>query len=132
MIDFDGVQRWLDAYVHAWQTNDPARIGSLFTDEAEYRWHPWDTGDEVARGRDEIVAAWLEDTDPPGSYQASYRPLLVQGDVAITVGTTRYYADATLDEEFHNLFQLRFADDGRCSSFVEWYMKTPAAAASKA
>jgi hypothetical protein len=131
MIDSDAVQRWLLAYVHAWETYDPAEIGALFTDDAEYRWHPWDEGDDVARGRDAIVGAWLSSRDAPGTYQGEYRPLVVRDDQAIAVGTSRYFGDDTrseLDREYHNLYVLRFADDGRCRSFTEWYMKAPASA----
>lgn len=130
MIDSDALQRWLIAYEHAWQTYDPDEIGALFTDDAEYRWHPWDEGDEVARGRVGIVAAWLSSRDTPGTYRGEYRPLVVHDDVAIAVGTSSYYRDDTrtaLDREYHNLWVLRFADDGRCRSFTEWYMKAPAA-----
>src|SRR5215831_20426121 len=65
-IDTEMVQRWLDAYTHAWTTYDPDEIGALFTDAAEYRWHPWAEGDDVARGRSQIIAAWLESRDAAG------------------------------------------------------------------
>ena len=128
MIDSDAVQRWLHAYSHAWETYDPAEIGALFTDDAEYRWHPWDEGDDVARGREEIVGAWLSSRDTAGTYEGEYRPLMVRDDQAIAVGTSRYFRDDTrsaVDREYHNLWVLRFADDGRCRSFTEWYMKAP-------
>ena len=130
MTDTDAVQRWLVAYEHAWQTYDPGEIGALFTDDAEYRWHPWDEGQEVARGRDAIIEAWRSSRDKPGTYRGEYRPLLVHDGEAIAVGTSRYYKDTTrsvISREFHNLWVLRFADDGRCRSFTEWYMKTPPA-----
>ncbi len=129
MIGFDAIQRWLTAYEHAWQTYDPGEIGALFTADAEYRWHPWDEGDDVARGRKAIVAAWLASRDRPGTYHGDYRPLLMQNETVIAVGTSRYYTDdtrGTLDREYHNLWVLRFAGDGRCSSFTEWYMRVPA------
>lgn len=107
---------------------DPAAIGGLFTEDAEYRWHPWDTGDDVARGREAIVSAWLDEPDGAGTFDCRYEPLLVAGDDAVAVGITRYYTDASrknLENEFHNLWVLRFAGDGRCSAFTEWYMRTP-------
>ncbi len=127
-IDDEIVQRWLDAYNHAWTTYDPYEIGSLFTDDAEYRWHPWDERDDVARGRSQIVAGWLENRDAAGTYRGVYRPLLVQDDVAIAVGMTFYYTDATqgtLDRAYHNLWVLRFSDARQCRSFTEWYMQAP-------
>jgi ketosteroid isomerase-like protein len=128
MVDSDSVQRWLDHYSHAWETYSLEEIGALFSEDAEYRFHPWDEGDDIARGQDAIVAAWLESRDTPGTYQGVYRPLLVQGDVAIAVGTSSYYTDEThekLERRYHNLWILRFDADGRCRSFTEWYMKAP-------
>ena len=127
-IDDEMVQRWLDAYTHAWITYDPNEIGALFTEDAEYRWHPWDEGDDVARGRSQIVAAWLANRDAAGTYRGAYRPLLVKDDVAIAVGMSIYYTDATqgtLDRSYHNLWVLRFTGEGQCRSFTEWYMPTP-------
>jgi ketosteroid isomerase-like protein len=129
-IDAELVQRWLDAYTHAWITYDSDEIGALFTADAEYRWHPWDTGDDVARGHTQIVAAWLENRDRAGTYRGTYRPLLVQGDLAIAVGLSSYYTDdtqTTLDRAYHNLWILRFSAEGRCRSFIEWYMQAPSA-----
>ncbi|HEX2349514.1 MAG TPA: nuclear transport factor 2 family protein [Ktedonobacterales bacterium] len=129
-IDTERARQWLDAYSHAWLTYDPDEIGALFADDAEYRWHPWDDGDEVARGRAQIVAGWLESRDRAGTYRGEYRPLLIQGDQVIAVGVSSYYTDetqTTLDRVFHNLWVLRFNDAGQCQSFTEWYMEAPKA-----
>jgi ketosteroid isomerase-like protein len=128
MIDAEMVQRWLDAYNHAWITYDPGEIGALFTEDAAYRWHPWDEGDDVARGRSQIVAAWLENRDVVGTYRGAYRPLQVKDDQVIAVGVSFYYTNdtqTTLDRVYHNLWVLQFTDEGRCSSFTEWYMQAP-------
>lgn len=114
----DELQAWLDAYVDAWRTYDPASIAALFTEDAKYAYHPWDEGADLVRGRDAIVANWLAERDAPGSWEAHYRPLMVGGDRAVASGTTRY-ADG---EMFWNLWVLDFREDGRCASFVEWYM----------
>lgn len=119
----DEVQAWLDAYVEAWRTYDPAAIAALFTEDATYAYHPWDEGDEVVRGRDAIVADWLEERDEPGSWEAQYRPLMVEGQRAVITGTTRY-----ADGEFYwNLWVLRFDEDNRCAEYVEWFMTRPSA-----
>jgi ketosteroid isomerase-like protein len=116
----DRIQAWLDAYVEAWRTYDPAAIGDLFTEDATYVYHPYDP--EPLRGRDAIVADWLDDRDEPGSWSATYEPLLIEADRAVTTGETRYADGRT----FSNLFTLRFAHDGRCAEFVEWFMEHPA------
>jgi hypothetical protein len=115
------VQAWLDAYVAAWQSYDEAAIGALFADDATYAYHPWDTGDTLLRGRDAIVADWLRERDAPGSWQAEYRPLLVEADRAVATGVTRY-SDG---EVFDNLWVLRFDGTNRCAEFVEWFMRRP-------
>jgi ketosteroid isomerase-like protein len=110
------LQGWLDAYVEAWRTYDPAAIADLFTEDATYAYHPWD--EDVVRGRDAIVADWLEERDPPDSWEAHYGPLLVEGERAVATGTTRYDDGKT----YWNLWVLRFDENNRCAEFVEWYM----------
>lgn len=125
-IDRQSVSRWLESYVQAWHSYDPQAIGALFSEDASYAWHPWDEGDDVARGRDAIVRAWTGDKDPPGTYEAEYAPIAVDGDVAVASGRSRYYkAGGALDREYDNVFVMRFDADGRCSAFTEWFMQRP-------
>jgi ketosteroid isomerase-like protein len=127
-MDEVSVSRWLAAYVEAWRSYDAAAIGDLFSEDAVYRYHPWDepTPSEV-RGRDAIAASWLGDRDAEGSWSAEYRPWLVSGNRAVTVGSSRYLAadGTTVESEYHNVFLLTFDDDGRCREFAEVYMKRP-------
>jgi ketosteroid isomerase-like protein len=113
------VQAWLDAYVEAWRSYDTDAIAALFSDAAEYRYHPYD---EPLRGRAAIVGDWRGDRDEPGSWEARYAPLLVDGDRAVATGETRYADGRT----FSNLFVLAFDGDGRCHAFTEWYIEHPA------
>ena len=39
-VTHEDVQAWLDRYVAAWESYDPAEIGELFSEDAEYRYHP--------------------------------------------------------------------------------------------
>ncbi len=119
-MDREAVSRWLERYVEAWRANDGRLIGELFSADAEYRWHPWDT---PVRGRDAIVAAWLEDPDEPASWEAAYEPVAVDGEVAVARGVTRYLKDGALDRTYHNVFLMRFDGAGQCSDFTEFYMK---------
>jgi ketosteroid isomerase-like protein len=116
----DEVQRWLDAYAQAWRSNDEADIRELFAADATYAYHPYD---EPLRGRDAIVASWLEEPDEPASWEASYTASLIDGDRATATGETRYPSDGLT---FSNLFELEFDADGRCTRFVEWFMEHPA------
>jgi ketosteroid isomerase-like protein len=74
-IDRAHVARWLAAYVEAWKSYDPEAIGELFSDDVEYRYHPYD---EPIRGRAAVVESWLGEgdhetassRDPEGTYDA--------------------------------------------------------------
>lgn len=119
----DDLQSWLDRYVEAWRTDDPDQVAALFTDDATYRYRPYGGDEHASIGREAIVAAWLEEGDPPGSWDASYEPFAVDGDRAVATGTSRYFASAKEPERtYHNVFLLRFAADGRCAEFTEYYM----------
>jgi hypothetical protein len=124
------VQGWLDRYVEAWLTYEPALIGDLFSTDVEYRYHPYD---EPVVGREAVVASWLGETseegsssrDAPGTYEASYAPVAVDGDVAVATGTSSYRDEAggPFTKVFHNCYVMRFDADGRCREFTEFYVR---------
>jgi len=127
-LTHEHVQSWLDAYARAWETYDPADIGPLFSDDAEYRWHP---ADEPEQGREAIVFAWLNpggnasSRDEPGTYQAELTPYAVDGNTAVAVGTCTYWSDATrskVERIYYNIWLLEFDDEGKCRSFTEYWM----------
>jgi ketosteroid isomerase-like protein len=120
----DDVRAWLDRYVEAWRANAPGPIEALFTDDAVYSYRPWDSDDRTFRGHDAIVTSWLDEPDEPGGWDAHYEPYAVEDDRAVAVGWSRYAPTGDEPERiFHNAYLLRFAPDGRCSSFHEFYME---------
>lgn len=120
----DDVQTWLDRYIEAWRANERGPIEALFTDDAVYSYRPWDSDEMTLTGRDAIVTGWLEEPDEPASWEAHYEPYAVEGDRAVAVGWSRYAAAEDHPERtFHNAYLLRFAPDGRCASFHEFYME---------
>ena len=131
-MDHPAVQDWLDRYVAAWLTYDPALIADLFSPDVAYRYHPYD---EPVVGREAVVASWLGDSsesgastrDAPGTYEAAYHPVAVEGDVAVATGTSSYRnrPDGPFTKVFHNVYVLRFGGDGRCREFTEWYVRQP-------
>jgi ketosteroid isomerase-like protein len=125
LMDQAGFQRWLDAYVSAWQSYDGDAIGALFTDDAEYLYHPWDP--EPVKGREAIVKDWLGNKDEPGSWRASYTATSCAEGICVATGTSEYLTDDRLavDRFFYNVFLCRFDDGDQCSSFTEYYMERP-------
>ncbi|HUF07039.1 MAG TPA: nuclear transport factor 2 family protein [Candidatus Binatia bacterium] len=118
------VQAWLDRYVEAWRANDPEPIRALFTEDAVYRYRPWDDPEQTVVGSDAIARSWLEEPDDPDAWEAHYEPYAVEGDRAVAVGFSRYLATDTEPERmYQNVYLLRFAPDGRCREFSEFYMQ---------
>jgi hypothetical protein len=113
---------WLDRYVAAWKSYDRQQIGELFAEGVEYRYGP---ADDPVVGRDAIVEDWLSSKDDPGTYDAQYEPLAIDGDEHVARGWSRYFeADgSTLRDEYFNVYLCRFDADGRCTSFTEWWMQ---------
>ena len=127
----DDVQAWLDRYIAAWSSYDADAIGDLFSEDAQYRFHP---SDEPFVGRDAIVRAWLEPSgdasgrDVPGTWEARYEPFVIGGDRAVAVGYSRYFEDATqaaIRTTYDNAYLLGFDSDGRCRSFTEFFVERP-------
>src|SRR3990170_1538392 len=117
------VQDWLDCYVDAWRANEAGPIEALFTEDVVYRWRPYESS-RAAPGIAAVVGGWLDDTrDEPDTWDAKYEPFAVDGDRAVAIGFSRYFAtDQEPERTYHNVFLLRFVDDGRCSEFTELYM----------
>ncbi len=128
MTDLTALREWLDRYDEAWRSNDAETVGSLFTADAVYRWHPWETRQEGATGRDEIVAAWLREPDDPSVWTLECEPLAVEGDLGVARCVTRYGAHkGEPAKTYHNIWLVRLTQERMCSEFTEYYMKEPRA-----
>jgi len=130
-MDRKNAQAWLNRYVDAWLSYDADDIAALFSDDVLYRYHPYD---EPIVGRDAVVASWRgEDEgdsstrDSPGTYEAEYAPVAVDGDTVVATGTSRYrdQPDGPVVRTYDNCFVLRFDRDGRCCAFTEYYLRRP-------
>jgi hypothetical protein len=131
-MDRERAQTWLDAYVAAWKSYDAADIGALFSEDVSYRYYAYA---EPVVGREALVASWRGESDTgtastrdaPGTYEASYAPVAVDGDVVVATGTSTYYDEpgGAVTQVFDNCFVLRFDDAGRCRAFTEYYTKRP-------
>ena len=109
---------WVAGYIAAWESNEPEQVGALFTDDALYFTSP---DSEPRRGRDAIVAGWLEDRDDPGMWSFDWKLLHEHHEFVVVQGRTEYPAS----QDYLNLWIIRLADDGRASEFTEWYMPRP-------
>jgi uncharacterized protein (TIGR02246 family) len=113
------LKEWVEAYIRAWNSNDPAEIGALFTEDALYHTEPFA---EPWRGREQIVKRWLERKDEPGQATFEWRELIATPETAIIVGTATYREPPRF---YSNLWVIRLDDEGRCQEFTEWWMEQP-------
>jgi hypothetical protein len=115
-------QDWLDRYVAAWKSYDPQQIGALFSEDVQYRYGP---ADDPVVGRDAVVTDWLSGKDDPGTYDASYEPLAIDGGNHVARGWSRYFESdgSTLKDEYFNIYLCTFDEAGKCTAFTEWWMQ---------
>lgn len=119
----DEVQRWLDGYIRAWDSNDAAEIGDLFTEDAVYSYRPWENDKVTVKGREAIVASWQKQAIDSSLWEAQYEPYDVEGNRAVAVGWSHYQPIGEHSERtYHNAYLLEFGDEGRCSSFHEFWI----------
>ncbi len=129
-MDQVSAQGWLERYVEAWVSYEREAIAALFSEDVVYRYHPHD---EPLVGREAVVASWLGELDaegastrdPPGTYEAVYSPVAVDGDVVVATGTSTYHdgPGGPVTQTYDNCFVMRFDEEGRCREFTEYYVK---------
>lgn len=107
----------MDGYVLAWSSNDEEHIRALFTEDAVY--DP-QTADGEWEGIEAIVARWQEIDDQEDNWDFEWLPLVESDDLAVITGKTVYQEPPM---SYRNLFVIRFAEDGRCYDFTEWYIE---------
>jgi ketosteroid isomerase-like protein len=112
------LRRWIDGYVEAWESNNPAAVASLFTPDGVYKIEPW----HVLRGREEIVAGWLEHADKPGDTSFHWWHIGRDGDLWIVEARTSY---DSLGRDYANLWLIELDAEGRARGFSEWWKQFP-------
>jgi len=116
-MDGHQLAAWIDSYVDAWSTNEPADIVALFSEGARYYTAPWR---EPWEGHDGILEGWLEEQrDDPGTWRFRYEVLAASGEL----GFVRGWTDYTDGDRYDNLWIVRLGPDGLCSEFTEWFME---------
>jgi ketosteroid isomerase-like protein len=129
-VDRSDVDRWLEAYVEAWKSYERDQVEALFAEDITYRYHP---ADDAIEGRAAVVESWLGEgdhpaastRDEPGTFDAAYRAVAVDGDVAVATGTSSYRdrPGGAVVRVYDNCFVMQFDSEGRCREFTEWFMK---------
>jgi ketosteroid isomerase-like protein len=112
-MNTDDVMRWVGAYERAWRDGNRDAVAALFSDDATYRVSPYEPS---KIGHEAIKAFWLDDVGMTFSMNA--RVIAVDGDVAVVRVDVLY--ETPREQEYRDLWLLRFAPDGRVADFEEW------------
>lgn len=120
------VQDWIDQLEARWKDRDPQAIATLFTEKASYHQGPF--GDPHI-GQEAIAEHWAATLSRQQDPVIGFGPPLVAADRAAVewwcvlhdpvTGTPRTAAGCVV---------LRFAEDGRCTQFHEYWHGAPEAA----
>lgn len=111
-ITTETVTAWVDRYLTAWKTNDPADIAGLFAEDGEYHEGPYET-DWI--GRDQIVAGWRSRWDwQQGGWRFDWQIVSIDGRTAVITGVGRY----TKLGNFDNQWTVIFRTPEECSNFT--------------
>ncbi|TCB97281.1 nuclear transport factor 2 family protein [Micromonospora zingiberis] len=115
-MDRKQVTGWLAAYEHAWRTPGTEMLATIFTAEASYLQGPYRN---PVIGLPAIARVWEEERDGPSEvFQMASEIVAVEGDTAVVRVEVRY--GDPVDQEYRDLWIMRFTEDGRCSLFEEW------------
>jgi hypothetical protein len=109
-------ETWMAGYLSAWESNDPAEIGALFSDRAQYFTSPYRP---PWQGREAIVAGWLERRDKPGTWRFRYDVLTEDSQLGVVQGETNYLMDG---RTYSNLWLVWLDEEGCCTKFIEYFM----------
>lgn len=110
------VGTWVAAYERAWRSPGTGELTGIFTPDATYRQGPYD---ERLTGLPEIARMWeAERAGPAEVFRMTSAVVAVDGDTAV-VRVEVWYGDP-VQQEFRDLWVIRFAADGRSAAFEEW------------
>ncbi|MFE9204381.1 YybH family protein [Micromonospora sp. NPDC007230] len=115
-MDRKQVTGWVAAYEQAWRTPGTEVLATLFTEAASYLQGPYRT---PVIGLPAIARMWEVERDGPAEvFHLTSEIVAVEGDTAVARVEVRY--GDPVEQEYRDLWIMRFAEDGRCRSFEEW------------
>src|SRR5688500_13303001 len=115
-MDRQQVRDWVTAYERAWRSPATDVLATIFTPGASYLQGPYR---EPVVGLPAIADMWEAERDGPDEvFQMTSEVVAVDGDTAVVRVEVRY--GDPVDQEYRDLWIIRFAGDGRCDSFEEW------------
>lgn len=117
-MDASRVTDWIAGYERAWRTPGAEPLAGLFSADASYLQGPYR---EPVVGLPAIARMWeAEREGPDEAFEMTGEVVAVDGDVAVARIEVHYG-----EQEFRDLWIMRFGADGRCTAFEEWPFSPP-------
>ena len=115
-MDRSHAREWVSGYERAWRTPGTAELGTLFAPDATYQAAPFA---KPFRGLADISAMWeAERRGPDEQFTMTSDVVAVEGDTAVIRVHVLY--GPPKQQEYRDLWIVRFDDQGRCVAFEEW------------
>ena len=115
-MDRTAVEKWVADYERIWRSPGTELLAELFEPAASYLPSPWA---QPLEGLDAIARFWeAERVSADEEFTMSSEVVMVHAHQAVVRVMVGYGAQA--QRPWRDLWLLRFAEDGRCSSFEEW------------
>jgi uncharacterized protein (TIGR02246 family) len=116
VLDHEAVEGWMAAYEAAWRAPGTAGLAALFTPDATYLQSPYE---EPITGLDQIARMWDDEREGPGEVFTTTTEIVALEGATAVVRIEVHYGDP-VQQEYRNLWIIRFDSTGRCRSFEEW------------
>ena len=107
---------WIAGYERAWRTPGTDALSDLFAAGATYSTAPFE---EPHRGLDAIARMWEEErSGPDEQFTMTSEVVAVEGDTGVVRVEVHY--GAPREQDYRDLWIVRFDGEGRCVHFQEW------------
>jgi ketosteroid isomerase-like protein len=116
VLDHGTVRDWVAAYEAAWRTPGTAGLAAIFTPDATYLQSPYE---EPITGLDRISRMWEDERHGPGEVFTMTSEVVALDGATAVVRVEVHYGDP-VEQEYRDMWVIRFDRAGRCRSFEEW------------
>jgi hypothetical protein len=118
-LTMDALTKWLDAYGEAWESRDPDKAASLFTEDSSYQVTPYE---EPHIGQEGVRRYWESVTANQRNVEFEHQPLSVTGNTGIAHWSAQFDVEpGDTHIELNGIFVLEFDDVGKCHRLREWW-----------
>jgi hypothetical protein len=115
-LDRAAFASWITLYERLWRTPGTGELSSLFAGDATYRHSPYE---DPVTGLADIAADWERGRYGAGEeFTMSSEIVAVDGDTGVARVSVSYGPPE--NQDYLDLWLVRFDDAGRCVAFEEW------------